>query len=267
MENIVANWLASEFRNVQDVKSASTQHPNSNIFQNHGADFVIETWMNSRLYIYIFDKVLKSRTIKNTLKQNTNASVGTLFIVNKDLLPNDGETTKLQDWQNDLRVMNAGSIYAYGLVEDELSIIQVNFSETMHQQVFDCWHTMDFPLDTVSVRRREFTTNIKGTWFIGDIASPQFKRRINAERASQRFHYRTKKTTPLDIAPVDQLNAAYLTLQIEVSAGQEAVKEAFRKMAREYHPDVSEHDKVEAEQRFKEIKSAYDAIKSYREWK
>jgi len=137
----------------------------------------------------------------------------------------------------------------------------------MHQHVFDCWHTLDFPLDTVSVRRREFTNNIKGTWYIGDIASPQFKRRINQERASQRFHYRTKTTHPVTVAPVDELNAAYLALQIEVSAGQEAVKEAFRKMAREYHPDVSEHDKEEAEQRFKEIKSAYDAIKSYRDWK
>jgi len=267
VENIVANWLAAEFRNVQDVKSASAQHRKSNIYQNHGADFVIETWMNSRLYVYVVDKAIKSRTIKNTLKQNTNASVGTLFILNKDLLPADSETTKLQDWQNDLRIMNGGSIYAYGLVDEILTVIQVNFSETMHQHVFDCWHTLDFPLDTVSVRRREFTNNIKGTWYIGDIASPQFKRRINQERASQRFHYRTKTTHPVTVAPVDELNAAYLALQIEVSAGQEAVKEAFRKMAREYHPDVSEHDKEEAEQRFKEIKSAYDAIKSYRDWK
>lgn len=267
MENIVAKWLASEFLNVQDVKSALAHNHKTNIFQNHGADFVVETWMNSRLYVYILDKNIKSRNIKSTLKQNTNASVGTLFILNMALLPADGETSKLQDWQNDLRVMNGGSIYAYGMVEDEMKIIQVNFSETMHQHVYDCWHTTDFPLDTVSVRRREFSTNIKGTWYVGDIASPQFKRRINQERASQRFHYRTKKTTPVDVAPVDQLNAAYLTLQIEVSAGQDAVKEAFRKMAREYHPDVSEHDKEEAEQRFKEIKSAYDAIKSYRDWK
>lgn len=267
MENAVAKWLASEFRNVQDVKSASTQNQNGLIYRNHDADFVVETWMNSRLYVYILDKSIKSRTIKNTLKQNTNASVGTLFIINSALLPADKETSKLEDWQDDLRVMNGGAIYAYGIVEDKLSIIQVNFSETMHQHVFNCWHTTDFPLDTVSVRRRDFNTNIKGTWYIGDIASPQFKRRINKERASQRFHYRTKQTHPIDIAPADQLQAAYLALQIEVSAGQDAVKEAFRKMAREYHPDVSNHDKEEAEQRFKEIKSAYDKIKSHRDWK
>jgi hypothetical protein len=267
VENTIAKWLASEFRSVQDVKSASAQTPRSNIYQNHEADFVVETWMNSRLYVYIHDQKIKSRTIKNTLKQNTNASVGTLFIINSTLLPADRQTSKLPDWQDDLRVMNGGAIYAYGIVDDKLSIIQVNFSETMHQHVYDCWHTTDFPLDTVSVRRRDFKTNIKGTWYIGDIASPQFKRRINKERASQRFHYRTKQTHPIDIAPADQLQAAYLALQIEVSAEQEIVKEAFRKMAREYHPDVTEHDKEEAEQRFKEIKSAYDKIKSHRDWK
>jgi hypothetical protein len=267
VNHVVANWLASEFHKVQDVKSATIQTENAHIFQNHDADFVVETWMNSRLYVYICDKEIKSRTIKNTLQQNTSASVGTLFILNSVLVPEDGETIELKDWQDDLRVMNGGAIYAYRLVDDELNIIQVNFSETMHRHVYDCWHTTDFPLEAVSVRRREFNTHIKGSWYIADIASPQFKRRINQERASQRFHYRTKNTHPIDITPADQINAAYLTLQIEVSAGQDAVKEAFRKMAREYHPDVTEHDKEEAEQRFKEIKLAYDQIKSDRHWK
>ena len=267
MENIVAQWLASEFNNIQHVKVATTKKEKTSIFQNHDADFIVETWMNTRLYVYIIDKEMKSRTIKNTLKQNTSVSIGTLFVINQMLLPADGETAKLKDWQDDLRVLNGGAIYAYGLVDEELNITQVNFTETMHRNVFNCWHTTDFPLDTVSVRRRDFNSNIKGTWYIGDIASPQFKRRINKERASQRFHYRTKRTQPVDDTPPDQLQAAYLALQIEVSAGQDVVKEAFRKMAREYHPDVTEHDKQEAEQRFKEIKSAYDRIKSNRRWK
>jgi curved DNA-binding protein CbpA len=44
-------------------------------------------------------------------------------------------------------------------------------------------------------------------------------------------------------------------------------KRAFRKLAREYHPDVSDFEKNEAEQRFKEVKEAYDKIKSHRQWK
>ena len=99
MENAVAKWLQSKFRNVQDVKSATTQKESTAIFRNHDADLVIETWMNSRLYVYILDREIKSRAIKGTLKQNTGASIGTLYIVNLALLPPDGITTKLQDWQ------------------------------------------------------------------------------------------------------------------------------------------------------------------------
>lgn len=267
MENTVASWLESKFRDVQDVKNATIQANTASVFRNHDADIVVETWMNSRLHVYIVDKEMKSRAIKNTLKNNTGASIGTLFIVNNTLLPSDGKTTKLPDWQDDLRVLNGGSIYSYGCIDDELAIIQVNLTETVHRNEFDCWHTRDFPFDAVSVRRREFSNNIKGTWYIGDIASPQFKRRINQERARQRFHYRTKRTQEVEIAPQDRVQAAYLALQIEVSAGQEVVKEAFRKLAREYHPDVTEYNKKEAEKRFKEIKQAYDTIKENRRWK
>ena len=267
MVNIIANWLEQKFREIQDVKYASTQKEASVIFRNHDADLIVETWMNSRLYVYILDQELKSRNIKHTLKQNTNASVGTLFILNKTLLPADGETTKLPDWQDDLRVLNGGSIYAYDVIDGEYRVIQVNFCETMHRHVYNCWHTTDFPFDTVAVRRREFNSNIKGKWRIGDISSPQFKRRINQERAQQRFHYRTKRTEKVDVAPADQISAAYLALEIEVGAGQEAVKEAFRNLARKYHPDVSDHEKDEAETRFKEVKNAYDTIKSHRDWK
>lgn len=267
MENAVAKWLETRFRNVQDVKFATTLREMNITYRSHEPDIIIETWMNSRLYVYLIEAEPKSRTMKAILKQNSNANIGTLFIVNSALLPADGETIKIPDWQDDLRVMSLGAIYAYGIVDDELAVMQVNYGETTLRNEYKVWHTLDFPFDAVSVRRREYSTNIKGKWYVGDIASTAFKRRMNAERSRQRFHYRTKTTQEVDIAPADQISAAYLALQIEVGANQKAVKEAFRKLAREYHPDVSDHNKNEAEKRFKEVKDAYDTIKSHRKWK
>jgi len=267
VENAVAKWIVSKFRLVQDVKVATTHKELNVTHRNHEPDIVVETWMNSRLHVYLINEILKPRALKGILKQNSNANIGTLFIVNTALLPDDGATFKIPSWQDDLRVMNLGHIYAYGLINDELEVIQVNYGETSLRNEYKCWYTVDFPFDAVSVRRREYSTNIKGTWYVGDIASNAFKRRINAERSRQRFHYRTKTTHEVDIAPQDQLSAAYLALEIEVGAGQQAVKDAFRKLAREYHPDVSNHKKADAEQRFKEVKDAYDTIKSHRKWK
>ncbi len=50
----------------------------------------------------------------------------------------------------------------------------------------------------------------------------------------------------------------YKILGVEKNSSQEDLKKAYRKLAREHHPDVvAEKDKVEAEKRFKEINEAY----------
>jgi curved DNA-binding protein len=51
----------------------------------------------------------------------------------------------------------------------------------------------------------------------------------------------------------------YATLGIERDATPEAIKRAYRKLARKYHPDVSEER--DAEERFKEVQEAYEVLK------
>lgn len=50
----------------------------------------------------------------------------------------------------------------------------------------------------------------------------------------------------------------YEVLGVDKSATKNDIKQAFRKLAREYHPDVSEHD--DAESKFKEINEAYEIL-------
>jgi curved DNA-binding protein len=51
----------------------------------------------------------------------------------------------------------------------------------------------------------------------------------------------------------------YETLGVDRSASQEKIHDAYRKLARKYHPDVNQSD--EAEQKFKEINEAYEVLK------
>lgn len=51
----------------------------------------------------------------------------------------------------------------------------------------------------------------------------------------------------------------YKTLDIEPTADEKAIKTAYRKLARKYHPDVSEHH--DAEKKFKEVSEAYKVLK------
>ena len=260
----IAELLRQHFRSIQDVKSASASPPPSLTAREPAPDLVIETWMNSRLHIYLLVRAIKPRQIRTILKQNSAASIGTVFLVDARLLPGDGYCGRLRDWQDDLRALCLGAIAAFQLGEAGLRLMQVNLEETQQPGEFLVWHSRDFPCDAVSVRRRDYQTNVRGTWLVGELASPQFKRRISEERARQRFHYHSQGAQPQAGEPI---NAAYLALEIEVGAGQAAVKEAFRKLARQYHPDVSAHDKGEAEKRFKEVKRAYDRIRSHRRWR
>src|SRR5881398_696875 len=51
----------------------------------------------------------------------------------------------------------------------------------------------------------------------------------------------------------------YKTLGVPREASQDEIRKAFRKLAREYHPDVAK-DKKRAEEKFKEINEAYEVL-------
>src|SRR5258706_110156 len=56
-----------------------------------------------------------------------------------------------------------------------------------------------------------------------------------------------------------QFKDYYAVLGVPRTAGEDEIKKAFRKLAREFHPDVAK-DKKKAEEKFKEINEAYEVL-------
>lgn len=50
----------------------------------------------------------------------------------------------------------------------------------------------------------------------------------------------------------------YEVLGISQDASKQDIKKAYRKLARQYHPDVSEEEN--AQEKFKEVKEAYETL-------
>jgi len=55
------------------------------------------------------------------------------------------------------------------------------------------------------------------------------------------------------------MTSAYKTLGVSPAADAKAIKAAFRRLAKQYHPDLHPGDR-RAEQRFKDISSAYEVL-------
>jgi DnaJ like chaperone protein len=72
----------------------------------------------------------------------------------------------------------------------------------------------------------------------------------------------------LNMGRTDQSYNPYKVLGIEKNASPEAIKKAYRAMARKYHPDkvndLGEQHKKAAEEKFKEVQRAYETIKNQR---
>src|ERR671933_1335709 len=56
-----------------------------------------------------------------------------------------------------------------------------------------------------------------------------------------------------------QTKNLYETLGVAKNASADDIKKAYRKLARQYHPDKNPGDKA-AEERFKEVQAAYDVL-------
>jgi hypothetical protein len=262
---VETQWLQDLFNTVTDVKLATPYLENTAIFQHHNAHLVVNTWMGGVLYVYLLEKAPKVRELRGILRDNSRTGIGTLFIVQQPLLPEAGKEVALVDWHDALRSMSDGWIYSYTAHN---TLEQIHFNPTPNPDKFYCWHLTDFAIENVSVRRRSINGNLKGDWFIGDIASPAFKRRVNTERQNQRYHYHTH-TQPKEkkIAPADELTKHYQMLGISnVNASEKEVKAAFRQMALRVHPDVSALPRNIAEEKFKELNRAYEFIKDYHGW-
>jgi hypothetical protein len=267
VQDVVIAGLKTKLNAVPDVRYASSEPDPSLIFQNHAADVVVETWMGGRLYIYLLDKVPKVRDLKATLRENSRCGIGTLFLVDEALLPRQGETVKIEDWHQALYLLNETWIYSYALDNKEMAIHQVHFSPTPYADHFRVWYLNDFTIEACVVRSRSLDEGIRGHWYVGDLASSQYKRRINYERQNQRFHYNTRQTREAAAKlPNEQLIAYYQMLGLGHDASEKDVKKAFRQMALKVHPDVSALPRAESERRIKELNEAYEFIKAYHGW-
>jgi hypothetical protein len=265
------------------------------------ADLVIQLWSGVKIHVHLIQSVPKPRNLKRTLQDATGAGIGTIFVVAAGLLPPVGQRLELPEWMQSIHELTSDRIYAYALDQNANPVIfQVHFEPVNGVNKVETTYGPMIKIERIrffktSVRSR----TVRGDWLVADFVNPAFwkthayreaKARSDNARRNQRTYNTNKdwfewsayqtwsgnyeehgrgshdRHQSTNGALKAYLDICYERLGVENDADHQTVKRAFRKLALQLHPDVSNLPKAEAESRFKALTEAYEYIKTARRW-
>ncbi|MBW4437408.1 MAG: J domain-containing protein [Pleurocapsa minor GSE-CHR-MK-17-07R] len=283
MKETIKRWLARQLAGVESVRACGF---------GREADLVAVTWSASIIHIYLLDSPAKTRMLKKIVSENTRIGIGTLFIIDAALAPADGSRLTPDDGLIALHALFRDKFYTYRMNGDQPSIGQVHFKSFGRGDEREVWYGPDIavhhlPYYKISVRH---PNSVKGEWLMATLGSEAFWKQADYSAGRDAFrkqvhegqtrtyswsrdtfgdaHMHDQAEAPPRPAPVrmTRLDTSLAQLGLARGADSEQVKAAFRKMARELHPDVSTLPKEEAEHQFRKVSEAYAFIKLTMGW-
>jgi hypothetical protein len=242
------------------------------------------------IHAHLVNEPIKARAVKRLVQENTRVGVGTLFVVSAAVVPEDGAQVEPDEGLLALHALFKDKLYTYRAQDDQVRVGQVHFRAFNRGEEREVWYGPDVPVQHLPCYRVWVTApqSIKGNWLIANFGSEAFWKqadyaagreafRQQQRRSSGETHFYTWSnpgwqtnggsgyTTPAQ-PPETELDRSYQQLGLTRAATSEEVKAAFRRLAREVHPDVSDLPKDEATARFQKIHDAYDFIKTANGW-
>ncbi|MCS7071223.1 MAG: J domain-containing protein [Anaerolinea sp.] len=288
----IRRWIAERIARMDSVRQC--------VMNREGdppIDIQVTTWSSTVINIYLFGERERSRTIKRIISENTRVGIGTLIVIDARLVPDDGARCVPDEMLTACHALFKDRIYTYRLEQDVPKIGQVHFKAFNKGEEREIWYGPDIDVRSLPSFRVSIAmpNSVRGDWLIANFGSGSFWRSADytAGREAFRQQQRTGFTRraawtetswtgsayaefdPEEVdaarramgAPVEtRLDLCYRQLGVGRGASYAEVKAAFRRLARELHPDVSHLPKSEAEMRFKTLNEAYVYIKTANGW-
>jgi hypothetical protein len=287
----IKHWLAEQFTALDSVRGCTI---------DRAADIVVAMWGGTIIHVYLLDSPFKTRHLKKLVSDNSRIGIGSLFLVKADLLPGDGVKVEPDEGLLALQALFKDKLYTYRIEKDGPHIGQVHLKSFGRSAEREVWYGPDLHVRSLPCYRVWVTApnSIKGEWLMANFGSEAFWKHADYTTSRDAFRRQQRQTesqthsaswssagwnrggsygytTPENGAPKQtrtngskdpRLTHSYSQLGLDQSATSDEVKAAFRRMARELHPDVSKLPKAEAENRFKTLNEAYTYIKATNGW-
>jgi len=212
-----------------------------------GGDLIrVSLETNEIVHIYFIESPITVYEIKGIVSANTGIGVYSLFILWRDLLlPIDGTTYRPNDWMAALLALHGDKIYAFdAYMGEENYIFPIYFEGTGSERRIRHGAKIDA---TKLVGEMIITRSplIEGVWRIANFETQQSQGESDSHE---------EDTRPVNTA----LTIYFERLGIKSNAGRAAVKRAYRRLARKYHPDLNTDPG--ATTRMQQINEAYTKI-------
>ncbi len=276
MKATTQRWLWRQVKLLPAVRTAFAP-------PNDKPDLIVRTWVGMSVKVYFLEGEPNLRALKRLLQQNTRMYTASMLIAHHALMPADKARLVPDEWMQVLHELNSERIYTF--VPGEEAIRQVHFDYMPDGVEREAWHGGEVTLEKLRVLDVSVLARpVRGQYKVADFGPNPYWRQSDqrAERLRTRYRRGPQDFTwkrydagggpggatdeSLKRAHMGELERSLDVLGLELDATREEVKAAFRRLAREYHPDVSELEHEEAVARFREVNLAYETIKTKKNW-
>lgn len=254
----VKTWLKHHLTRLDSVRTCAIDRE---------AHLVVYYWSGVISYIHLLNAPEKTRSLKRLVQEATRIGVGSLFMLDAKLVPPQGKRLVPDEWMVAIHALTDERIYTYRADPDGIHIGQMHFTPIARGDEIEVVYGPEVNITNTPFFRIWIKTNpLKGDWLVTTFGTDTFWK--PAGEPSVRFyqywgyrHANGSNATNGAASTQTKLDNSYAFLGLKQGASCEEVKTAFRKLAREVHPDVSQLPKAEAEAKFKALSEAYNFIK------
>jgi hypothetical protein len=228
----VFSYLRDSWRRVETVREVRVLDEGAMIVNQSPFGF------DEDIAVYLLAGELSLEFIKQSVNGNSRSDIHTLFILSRDLLPDDGSNATPNESLRLLLELYGGKVFAYGDEGRTVTIFPVYIDgKVTYGQPVDI---ANLSADYVEVRASKV---LRGVRKIADFKQQNFSH--NRSQSTERRVY-------------DPLKPFYDLLEIPLTASEDEVKKAYRLKARQHHPDAD--PSPDATIKMQAINEAYDKI-------
>jgi hypothetical protein len=220
-----------------------------------GSDLIEVTLKGgTKIMVHFIDDTLSPGEVRRLLNDNAQARKHSLLLFWADLLlPNDGERYTPDEWMRPLLMLYSDKLYGYDVAYRRPYIFPVYFRRQMGTNIrLITWgetvHFQDITADSAILQ----TPTLAGSFPFAEFrASAAMSDDDKAKKGSR---------PPLRPRPLydDSIRAHFALLGLDESADLDDVKQAYRALARQFHPDLN--PTPQATLKMQELNHAYQAL-------